>query len=778
MNIRRLSAVLLLCPCLSIYSLPMFASSSQQVFAVKNTLSEEQMEEIIGSGNVDVEMADYKLGGTTAVASVANRSILYVNYEMNLTDWNGNTLETLKSGSLAPGEAVLVRGQPPYGGTKNKYIQIRAINTGLGAFEAIDTSWAVTSIDTDDDGISNADEIEYGLNPYDGSDAELDFDSDGLSNKDEILVYHTDINNPDTDGDTIFDGLEVANGLNPKWSNDANLDPDRDFVSNADEINIHGSDINIYTAGLAPDADEDGLNDVLETAFGTDPDDSSANDVGGNTGDDKEIMHILNRLTFGPTNDLVNDITAMGVEDWVADQMVTLDYVTLSTDPSSDPAQQLRVDFPTSFNNMERVGAIRPLHSVKQLQARMAHFWDNHFNTFKNKTGTESELHEEDLFFANALGNFRNLLDASAKSDAMMRYLDLRGSRKPAPNENYAREVMELHTFGVTTSAINPATGNPYYLSEDVDALSRILSGWSTSNDDITNPDIGITLSLYGVSNNIAIQYRNLYKFIYYPGRHDDDEKTFLGTVFPAGGGQAEGEAALDLLAESEITARNICTKMAKTFVSDQPNGDTISDCVSLFMENQAASDQIALVLQSLISSDEFQDEGNQRAKFKDTQEYMFSLARFKGVNAVGNVQIPGEDVLNGTAFGNAVTRSGQGMFNKAPPTGYKEEADEWINGNTVINRTREGNTIVYSSAYSNDLVAYFAGLGLSSSKDVLGHVFKLMLGGHYDLKHMEMGYWVLHKNGSSFDVSDSNAGTKLKNLVARVAQLPEFNLH
>lgn len=764
MNIWRMSAVFVLCPCISVYSLPLFASVDQ-VEPAANELNEQAMEGIIGSGNVDVEMADYKLGGTTAKAKIANRTSLFVNYEMNVTDSNGVTQQTITSGSIGPGEVVLIEGNPPYGGTANQYIQVRAFNTGLGAMEAVDSSWAPSSIDSDDDGLTDKQEIANGLNPFDPTDADMDFEPDGLTNKDEILIHKTNINNPDTDGDGINDGDEVANGLDPTNAADGSLDPDQDFVSNADEINLYGTDINTYDAGLVPDTDGDGVNDTLETILGMDPNDPVVATVGGNTLTDMQQMHVLNRLTYGATINLANDIATMGVEDWITDQLITLDFTNLT----SDPAQVLREDYPTVFNEVERVGAIRPLHSVKHLQTRMAMFWDNHFNTDKNKVNyPESELHEEDLFFVNALGNFRTLLDASAKSDAMMRYLDLRYSKTPTPNENYAREIMELHTLGATTT-------DGLYTPFDVAELSRILTGWSTSKQG--------TLSRYrtwrGTTNGIV--QRENFEFVFYSGNHDADAKTFLGVAFPAGGQQEEGELALDMLANHPETARFICEKMAKTFVSDTPHQKTISNCKSKFMQHRNAPDQIALALQALIGSDEFKLDATMRAKFKDNQEYMFGLGRLLSVNAIGAAQ-PG-DYLKGDAFGEAIERTGQGLFNRGPPTGYKEDAAQWITTNAVLNRFREGNTMLYSGNTSffstvDQLIADLNNAGITTSGEVMATVFKLMLGGEYDLKHMEMAYWVLHPGGEAFDLNETETRTKLMNLIARIAQLPEYNLH
>lgn len=744
------------------------ASASEGVGARVIELSEQMMERIVGGGNIDVEMNEYKLGGTPASAKVANRTLLYVNYELNLTDTNGGTVQTLASGTLAPGEAALVSGAPPYGGTSNKYIQIRAFS-GLGAMEAIDTSWAPSSIDSDDDGLTDKIETAHGLNPFDPTDADADFDADGLTNKDEILVYGTNIRVADTDGDGLDDGLEVAMGFDPQDDEDGLSDPDMDYVSTADEIVVYGTDPYIYNGGLVQDTDGDGVNDTLETRLGMDPANADIKSVGGDTPDDKQLMHALNRLTFGATTDSVSDIAAMGAVGWFADQAGNpLVFDTLDkTDPAHnlDPAQITRLAYAYQGDNVERHGAIRPLHSIKEIQARMALFWDNHFSTYKNVVNyPEAELHEEDLFFVNALGNFRTLLGESAKSDAMMRYLDLKNSSIPEPNENYAREVMELHTLGVTTAA-------GIYTPDDVQALARILSGWSTSNQG--------SVSLYDRrQNDGSLISRALFEYTFRSSNHDTGPKTFLGVVFDGTGDpQMEGETALDMLAQHPQTAQFICTKLAKAFVSDNPLPETVASCKSEFMAKSASPTQIADVLKVLFNSAEFNSVQNQRAKFKDNQEYLISLGRVLRANAIGGST--SLNYLNGTAFGEELEDIGQGLFNKSPPTGYKEDPSEWITTNAAISRFREGVQLSLSYSNTDSLAADFRAKGITTAGGVMRELFKMMLGGEYTLDHMVMGYWELYPGGSPFDINDeAQANARIRNLIARLAQLPEFNLH
>jgi len=767
MNTWRKCISLILCPCLLAYSLPLYAVPAT-VEPVAVEITDETMSQIVGSGNLDVTMSDYKLGGTPANAKVVNRSAtLIASYEMNLIDVNGVVIQKLTSGTLSPNTALNIQGLPPYGGTNNQRIQARIYWDAFPALEAVDTSWASVSIDSDNDGITDTAERKWGLNPYDPLDAELDNDGDGLTNIAEINVYRTDPNNPDHDNDGINDGNEIANGLNPKNSSDASLDPDRDFITNADEINIYGSDINVANPGLAPDADNDGLNDTLELALGINPNDHYADSVGLDTLELKQVLHAINRMSFGPTSDLIAEVQAKGIGVWMNEQLVP---IGLDEDPA-DPAQIMRDGYAVVNNRDYDLGTIRPMHSIKPLQARMALFWDNHFSTYRGKTETGAEFLEEDLFFVNAFGNFRTLLGISAKSDAMMQYLDLRGSRIPTPNENYARELMELHTFGQTTV-------DGTYTAADVAALSSILTGWHSGK--YTS---GV-LTEFFVESRYSVRFSagNVYKpkvrtFRFISSFHDTSEKVFLGQIFPAGGGLDEGDRALDILATHPVTANFICTKLAKYFVSDMPDLDTVNGCVSTFTSSAADPDQIKQVLENLFSSNQFTDLNNFRSKFKDNQEHLFSLGRFFGLSSIGTTQ-PGAEFINASGFGTATIRVGQGLFDHDEPDGWGDDGDGWITGNVALNRFREANAMIFSTSQKINLVNYFNNLGISTAGDITAHLFLNLLGGHYDIKHMEMAYWALHPGHSTFAITDGDAEIKLKNLVARIVQLPEFSLH
>ena len=758
MNAIKRYFVFILCLCMSSYSLPVFAYALDSEGEVsKVELNDEAMGNIHGAGNIDATMLDYKVGGTLAQAIVVNRSGMTATYVLDVVDVSNNVLEVLAEGSLPPGQLQMVTGTPTLPGAQNRNVRITL--RAYGGHISVDTSFANSSIDSDMDGITDWNEKLHGLNPYDAADAVLDNDGDGLTNIAEINTHRTDPNKADTDGDGLADNVELQNNLNPLNAADATLDADSDYVTNIDEI-LAGTNPYVADPGIAPDTDNDGLKDAVELALGTDPNDPLSNTVGLDEHEDKHIVHVINRTGFGPTPELVSEVRAKGTAVWLEEQLTPV-----TIDAAVDDTQTIRQNSYITFSNVERLGAVRPVHSVKQLQARMGLFWDNHFSTSITETRWDSELQEEDVFFDNAFGNFRTLLGLSAKGDAMLRYLDLRASTAAGANENYAREVMELHTLGTTVT-------DGDYTGEDIAELARIFTGWSSTTD----TTVASRYKTYVGNETFRDSLYWVFKFN--AVNHDITEKKFLGQVFPAGGGVDEGDRALDMLAAHPSTAKFICMKLARHFISDDPRAKTLEECETTFKATSTAPDQIALVLRTLFNSDEFKVPATYRTKFKDHQEYVFSMARLANWSAVGYV--PATGIIPNGVVGDIARAMGQRQFAKSEPTGWAEDvAGGWVSANSALHRFREGNKMSLSG--NTKLAAEFKAMGITSSRDVMANLFMMMLGGNYDQKHMDMGYWLLHPNNSTFDLntmSPYTADVRIRTLIARIAQLPEFSAH
>jgi uncharacterized protein (DUF1800 family) len=318
----------------------------------------------------------------------------------------------------------------------------------------------------------------------------------------------------------------------------------------------------------------------------------------------------------------------------------------------------------------------RAIYSERQLQQVMDDFWLNHFNVYAGKGEVKWYLtsYERDVIQPNALGKFKDLLTATAKSPAMLFYLDnflsvdpnaaqrlamqramrqqmRRGpyANPPRPqkaqnkqqrglNENYGRELMELHTLGVDGG----------YTQKDVTEVARCFTGWT-----IEKP-------------------REIAQFNFNEKVHDPDPKTVLGKKINAGGIK-DGEEVLDLLARRPSTAKFISTKLARRFVSDTPPPALVERMAKTF---QKSGGDIREVMRTMIYSPEFWSRDAYRAKVKTPYELVVSSLRALGT-----------DVDTAMPLAQWVARIGEPLYQCQPPTGYSDKAETWVNSGALLNR-------------------------------------------------------------------------------------------
>jgi uncharacterized protein (DUF1800 family) len=271
----------------------------------------------------------------------------------------------------------------------------------------------------------------------------------------------------------------------------------------------------------------------------------------------------------------------------------------------------------------------------------MVDFWMNHFNVFAGK-GIDRYLltsFERDTVRPNVWGRFEDLLMATAKSPAMLFYLDNSRSRRDAINENYAREIMELHTLGVDGG----------YTQKDVTELARVLTGWS-----IARPKEGT-----GFKFRRAI--------------HDRSAKTVLGVKFADGGGMEEGERMIRFLANHPSTAKHIARKLAQRLVSDDPPQALIDRVAKRFLDTKG---DLRETVRALVTSAEFWNPKYYRAKVKSPFEYTVSAIR-----AVGG------RIDDARPLARELQKMGQPLYFAQPPTGYSDAAETWVNSGALLNR-------------------------------------------------------------------------------------------
>jgi len=388
-------------------------------------------------------------------------------------------------------------------------------------------------------------------------------------------------------------------------------------------------------------------------------------------------------LAFGPREADLRHIEAIGVDRYIEEQLapkaidepaelteklaaldtLKLDPVRLfaeygplrpangaKPDPEEQKARRQRARVILEQAQQARIW--RALYSRRQLQEVMTDFWFNHFNVFAGKGLDHLWIgaYEEQAIRPHALGKFRDLLGAVAHHPAMLFYLDnaqnaAPGSKGPngredGLNENYAREIMELHTLGVDGS----------YTQDDVVALARILTGWS-----LVRP---AALPEQGSG------------FVFYPARHDQGEKHFLGQDIAAKG-EAEGEQALDMLARSPATARHIAFKLAQNFVADKPPRALVDRLAVRYGDTDG---DIGAVLKTLFASNEFRDSTG--GKYKTPYRFVMSAARAAGA-----------PVQNPKPLLNILARLGQPLYGCPTPDGYSDTEEVWLSPDASILR-------------------------------------------------------------------------------------------
>jgi len=301
---------------------------------------------------------------------------------------------------------------------------------------------------------------------------------------------------------------------------------------------------------------------------------------------------------------------------------------------------------------------LRAAYSSRQLEEVMVDFWFNHFNVFAGKGPTRMYLteYERDAIRPHVFGKFRDLLQATAESPAMLFFLDNwqsaapAGARRAAPerppqrperglNENYARELMELHTLGVDGG----------YAQKDVQEVARAFTGWT-----IDAPRRGGG-------------------FRFEPRVHDDGDKIVLGHRIKAGGGKSDGERVLDILASHPSTARFVVTKLARRFIADDPPAALVTRASDRFQETGG---DLREVVRTIITSPEFFAREAYRAKVKTPFEFVASAVRTTGI-----------DVANAEPIAQALRTLGMPLYHCQPPTGYADRADAWVNTGALLNR-------------------------------------------------------------------------------------------
>lgn len=435
--------------------------------------------------------------------------------------------------------------------------------------------------------------------------------------------------------------------------------------------------------------------------------------------------HLLSRLTYGARPGDIDAMLEIGLENWVAQQISgnlednTLNqmlktYDALSFDNEQvvntfmNPGQFLRrtqadgmlskkeatqmdkKDYRDELKKqMEKEGKrlpaalnrqlinqkiIRAVYSNNQLHEVMTDFWFNHFNVSVTKGQSQYFVlsYERDVIRPQVFGKFEQLLKSTARHPAMLTYLDNARSvikdksGKGGLNENYAREVMELHTLGVDGG----------YTQQDVTEVARALTGWTLRPLGKDNPYAKQLKS----ADPAKIRKRGFVvegDFLFRSSGHDEKEKTILGKKFPPHGGYQEGLDVLSLLASHPSTATFISKKLATRFVSDTPSTALVSEMAEVF---RTTGGDIREVFIAMLNSREFWKKSTLHAKIKSPFAFMVSALRATGAE----VRAP-YPLFDWSA------RMGEKIYHCAAPTGFPDRASYWISSGSLLNRMNFG---------------------------------------------------------------------------------------
>jgi len=580
----------------------------------------------------------------------------------------------------------------------------------------------------------------------------------------------------------------------------------------------------------------------------------------GSDMDRDEIIHVLNRITFGPRPGDVEMVQKMGgvhayieqqlhpeqIDDSAVEQdLASLDMLQKSPEelaqifqdeqkarqlkkqqetqqaaaaapnnsaPANQPSlpatkpmatatrlEQLKALLKnnrsvTGVGQLQKDKLVRAIESNRQLQEVLVDFWGNHFN-IDVKKGPDRLLKITDdraVIRPHILGSFHDLLEASAKSPAMLVYLDnalstvprtvtsrevqitahIReqmmengngafapqvpqvGEKKGGINENYGREIMELHTLGVDGG----------YTQQDVQEVARCFTGWTVE--------------------------RKTGAFIFRPRMHDYGQKIVLGHVIPAGGGIQDGETVLDLLASSPATAHHIAYEMCERFVSDNPPPALVSHIADVFVQTNG---NLRSVTEAILTSPEFLSPSDFNTKIKSPLEFAVSAVRATGASVVvgpqdGNMQRLVTSMEGAGTLGRqqAIDRAnkrprqslnwhiydlGEPLFACAPPTGYTEDSSRWVSPGALIERLNFALALTEQKVSDVDFEpqTLFSGTDLDKPDDVLNRAVGALLQSHVsDSTKQVLEKTSVPQPGTSQTINPSK-------LVALIIGSPEF---
>ena len=474
---------------------------------------------------------------------------------------------------------------------------------------------------------------------------------------------------------------------------------------------------------------------------------------GGVPGDG--ITQALSRLTNGPTPDLYARVRAMGFPAYVEEQL-NPGAINDSAFNAMGFDGMINRAVNTDSNVLRQLFRYNIAHaafSERQLQDVMGDFWNNHFHAATKGTGVVAQnVYDREFFRENAFGRFEDMLLYSARSPLMSQFLDNDDNRVGNINENYGREIMELHTVGV----------NGGYGDDDVIAVSRVFTGWDFRR---TNPD----------EEEAAQEYA----FEFRPDRHDTDDKVipFLNTTIAGLQGDAgvqEGEQLIAILAADPRTHSYVCGKIVQRFVADDPPANFVQICTAAWAANDG---NMGEVMRAILTAPEYATNVTlQRNKAKTPYEFAVSVIRALDLT-------PDTDDDNGDffrRFREASVDGGYDPHNFLVPTGMAEVGAAWTNSASMIGKLKQVTEAVERPEnYNLDMMGQISDAGLETAEEVAGYILTVATADRYTLEEYEAMIEVLKGVDGIFDPlnPDQDETDAFERAAGLLVVLPSFQL-
>ncbi len=497
----------------------------------------------------------------------------------------------------------------------------------------------------------------------------------------------------------------------------------------------------------------------------------------------------LNRMGFGPRPGDVDAFNALGGNDdarlaaYVAQQLnpdsiddsvfesrvAAAGFQTLNKSLTQLWADHIAADPDYSYRmlpikEVEVMAFNRAIHSKRQLLEVLADFWHNHFNVYgwDYEIGPVFVHYDRDVIRAHALGNFRQMLEAVAKSPAMLVYLNNRTNSGGNPNENFARELFELHTMGAEnymgvmhqSSVPRDGNGKPVaYVDEDVYGATTCFTGWRI------NETTG--------------------EFFYDSTMHFNYQKVVFGEIIPPDQPpEKDGKDVLDMLIAHPGTGRYIARKLCRRFISDTPPDDLVNAAGAVFTAQRDAPDQLKQVLEVILLSDAFKSTWGEKIK----RPFEFAVSVLRALDADHFFTVEGEPTDD---FFWLYQAMGQELFYMHVPTGYPDEKEDWTGSGSILFRWRLANWLVDDSKDMGATNEYWADVvsqtpsNVRSPNALVDFWIHRLLGRSIDSASRQIVVdFMAQGRNPNFDLpldTDEDVQERLRSMVGLIFNSPDF---